>query len=118
MATLRGFSACVPESPIVASTSGRCAHLWPSLCSFFRPYAGARSRLFVRRIHASNDRGRGAGSDRLGVSCALLPCDLLPGLGEPLATNGPRVSAESMRGELQAGTFLPECAGDAVRARQ
>ena len=40
------------------------------------------------------------------------------GLGKPLGTNGHKISAESMHGEWQAGTFLPECAGDAVHARR
>ena len=67
---------------------------------------------------ASNDRGRGTGSDRVGVSCVLLPCSLFSGLGIPLGTNGHKISAESMHGEWQAGTFLPECGGDAVHARR
>ena len=86
--------------------------------SKFRPDAGAGSRPFARRIHSSNDRGRGTGSDRIGVSCVLLPCSLFSGLGKPLGTHGRKISAESMHGEWQAGTFLPECAGDAVHARR
>ena len=69
-------------------------------------------------MHASNDRGRGTGSDRVAVSCVLLPGSLFSGLGKPLGTNGHKISAESMHGEWQAGTFLPECAGDAVHARR
>ncbi len=37
---------------------------------------------------------------------------------KPLGTNGHKISAESMHGEWRAGTFLPECAGDAVHARR
>ena len=40
------------------------------------------------------------------------------GLGKPLGINGHKISAESMHGEWRAGTFLPECAGDAVHARR
>lgn len=86
--------------------------------SEFRPDAGAGSRLFLPRIHACNDRGRGAGSDLVGGSCVPLPCSLFSGWGKPLGTSGHKISAESMHGEWQAGTFLPECAGDAVHARR
>jgi hypothetical protein len=54
-------------------------------------------------------------------SVGLVFCFLavfFPVLGKPLGTNGRKISAESMRGEWQAGTFLPECAGDAVHARR
>jgi hypothetical protein len=56
--------------------------------------------------------------DRVGVSCVLLPGSLFSGWGKRLGTNGHKISAESMHGEWQAGTFLRECAGDAVHARR
>src|SRR5258705_11397996 len=96
---LRGFTAPVPKSMLVAGARGRFTHLCPSLCSLFRPDAGARSRLFLRRIHASYDRGRGTGSDRLGMFCVLLPGNLFSGLAKPLGTNGHKISAGSMHGE-------------------
>ena len=88
----------------------------PLFASKFRP--GAGKGPVVRRIHACNDRGRGTGSPSGGVSCVLLPGSLFSGLGKRLGTNGHKISAKSMHGEWQAGTFLRECAGDAVHARR
>jgi hypothetical protein len=92
------------ESPFIAGARWRGSDFRSSFFGFFRPDAGARSHLLVRRIRTSALGGCGTNIDRLGLSCFLLSCAVLFGLGKPIVcgsgTNSERNLCPRNRGKI------------------
>ena len=78
------FTSCLPKSTFFAAARWRSSDFRSSFYGFFRLDASARSHLFIRRIRASAHSGCGTNIDRLSVSCFLLSCGVLSGLGKPI----------------------------------